>query len=531
MERLLRPLCNNLSRPGARYPFAIPVVSRARRLATMHTVPPLKDKSLLIGKCYVNGEWVEAQSRQTFEVHDPSTGKLIGTCPEFTAEDTQKAIDAAVAAFPTFRKTLSRERARMLRRWYQLMIDNAEDIATLITWENGKPWADAKGEANYAANFFEWFSEEAPRIYGDTIPSSVPGNRIMTIKEPVGVCGFITPWNFPAAMITRKIGPALAAGCTVVAKSPGETPFTANAIAELAHRAGIPKGVVNVVTALKNTPEIGLCLTTNPDIRKVSFTGSTAVGKLLMKQSSSTMKKLSFELGGNAPFIVFDDCPDLDAAVAGAIASKFRSSGQTCVCANRIYVQRGIYDKFAAKFAEKVKGFKLGHGFSEGVTHGPVIHSRAIDKVSEHVLDATSKGAIVLIGGERALDLGSNFFRPTVLKGMTKDMKLASEETFGPVAGIFSFETEKEVVELANKAEVGLAGYFYSKDMGRIFRVAEALEVGMVGVNTGIISDTVAPFGGIKQSGFGREGSKYGVDEFLTIKTVTFGGAGGPLEE
>ncbi|KLJ12234.1 succinate-semialdehyde dehydrogenase (NADP+) [Blastomyces silverae] len=531
MNKLLRPLYNNLSRPRSRYPFTIPVVSPVRRLATMHTVPQLKDKSLFIEKCYVNGEWVGAQSGQTFEVHDPSTGKLIGTCPEFSVQDTQKAIDAAAAAFPSFRKTLARERARMLRRWYQLMMDNAEDIATLITWENGKPLADAKGETNYAASFFEWFSEEAPRICGDTIPSSVPGNRIMTMKEPVGVCGFITPWNFPAAMITRKIGPALAAGCTVVAKSPGETPFTANAIAELAHRAGIPKGVVNIVTADKNTPEIGLCLTTHPEIRKVSFTGSTNVGKLLMKQSSSTLKKLSFELGGNAPFIVFDDCPDLDAAVAGAIASKFRSSGQTCVCANRIYVQKGIYDEFAAKFAEKVKGFKLGHGFSEGVTHGPVIHSRAVDKVSEHVLDATAQGATVVVGGQKAPDLGSNFFHPTVLTGMTKDMKLASEETFGPVAGLFAFETEKEVVDLANRAEVGLAGYFYSKDVGRIFRVAEALEVGMVGVNTGIISDTASPFGGIKQSGFGREGSKYGVDEFLTIKTVTFGGVGGPLQE
>ncbi|OAX84171.1 hypothetical protein ACJ72_01446 [Emergomyces africanus] len=482
----------------------------------MHTIPSLKDKSLFIDKCYVNGEWVGAQSGETFEVHDPSTGKLIGTCPEFSVQDTQKAIDAAVTAFPSFRKTLARERARMLRRWYQLMMDNAEDISTLITWENGKPFADAKGETNYAASFFEWFSEEAPRICGDTIQSSVPGNRVMTIKEPVGVCGFITPWNFPAAMITRKIGPALAAGCTVVAKSPGETPFTANAIAELAHRAGIPKGVVNIVTANKNTPELGLCLTTHPEIRKVSFTGSTNVGKLLMKQSSSTLKKLSFELGGNAPFIVFDDVPDLDAAVAGAISSKFRSSGQTCVCANRIYVQKGVQARTR---------------ISEGITHGPVIHSRAVDKVAEHVLDATSKGATIVAGGQKVPDLGSNFFQPTVLTGMTKDMKLASEETFGPVAGLFAFETEKEVVDLANKAEVGLAGYFYSKDVGRVFRVAEALEVGMVGVNTGIISDTASPFGGVKESGFGREGSKYGVDEFLTIKTVTFGGVGGPLQE
>lgn len=424
---------------------------------------------------------------------DPASGKLIGTCPEFDGSDTEKAIQAASEAFSTFRTTLGRERSRMLRRWHQLMVDNAEDLATLITWENGKPLADAKGEVNYAASFFEWFSEEAPRIYGDTIPASVPGNRIMTLKQPVGVCGLITPWNFPAAMITRKIGPALAAGCTVVVKTPGETPFTANALAELAHRAGIPKGVVNIVTAAKNTPEVGEVITTHPEIRKISFTGSTGVGKLLMKQASSTVKKVSWELGGNAPFIVFDDVEDLDAAVAGAIASKFRSSGQTCVCANRIYVQKGIYDEFAKRFAEKVRAFKLGAGFGEGVTHGPVIHSRAIEKVNEHVRDAESKGAKVVVGGNKVPSLGPNFFELTVLTGMTKDMKIASEETFGPVAGLFPFETEEEVVQLANRAEVGLAAYFYSSNVKRIFRVAEALEVGMVGVNTGIISDPASP--------------------------------------
>lgn len=424
---------------------------------------------------------------------DPSSGKLIGTCPEFSASDTEAAIQAAAAAFPKFRTTLARERARMLRRWYQLMIDNQDDLATLITWENGKPLADAKGEVNYAANFFEWFSEEAPRLYGDTIPSSVSGNRIITIKEPVGVCALITPWNFPAAMITRKVGPALAAGCTIVAKSPGETPFTANALAELAHRAGIPKGVVNIVTASANTVEVGESLTTHPTIRKVSFTGSTNVGKLLMKQASGTMKKVSWELGGNAPFIVFDDVDDLDAAVAGAIASKFRSSGQTCVCANRIYVQKGIYDAFAQKFVDKARGFKLGPGFAEGITHGPVIHSRAVAKVDQHVRDAESKGAKIILGGKKASELGENFYYPTVLTGMTKDMQLASEETFGPVAGLFPFETEEEVVELANRAEVGLAGYFFAGDVKRIFRVAEALEVGMVGVNTGLISDPASP--------------------------------------
>ncbi|RJE23387.1 succinate-semialdehyde dehydrogenase [Aspergillus sclerotialis] len=495
-----------------------------------HTVPPLKDQSLFIEKAFVNGDFVQAESGKTFEVHDPASGKLIGTCPEFNATDTNKAVQAATEAFPKFRSTLARERARMLRRWYQLMLDNADDLATLITWENGKPLADAKGEVNYAANFFEWFSEEAPRVYGDTIPSSVPGNRIMTVKQPVGVCGMITPWNFPAAMITRKVAPALAAGCTVVVKSPGETPFTANALAELARRAGIPKGVVNIVTADKNTPEVGEIITTNPDVRKVSFTGSTNVGRILMKQASSTIKKVSWELGGNAPFIVFDDVSDIDAAVNGAIASKFRSSGQTCVCANRIYVQKGVYEEFAKRFAEKVKGFKVGSGFASGITHGPVIHERAVNKVDQHVRDAESKGATVVLGGKKMPDLGSNFYDPTVLTGMKKDMLIASEETFGPVAGLFPFETEKEVVDLANTAEVGLAGYFFSSDVQRIFRVAEELEVGMVGVNTGLISDVASPFGGVKQSGFGREGSKYGIDEFLVIKSVTFGGMGQPLQ-
>jgi succinate-semialdehyde dehydrogenase/glutarate-semialdehyde dehydrogenase len=496
----------------------------------MHTVPKLKDPSLLISKAYVNGEFVDSSTGQTFDVHDPGSGEKIASCPDFTKEDTSKAIAAAHEAFASFRKTLPRERANMLRKWYNLMQENADDLATLITWENGKPFNDAKGEVAYAANFFQWFSEEAPRTYGDTIPASVPGNRILTIKQPVGVCGLITPWNFPAAMITRKIGPALAAGCTVVAKSPGETPFTANALAELSRRAGIPKGVVNIVTALKNTVEVGELLTTDPRIKKVSFTGSTNVGKLLMKQASGTIKKLSFELGGNAPFIVFDDCPDLDAAVAGAIACKFRSSGQTCVCANRIYVQKGIYDQFAEKFAAKVKDFKVGYGFDDGVTHGPVIHDRAVGKVEQHVQDAQKKGGKVVVGGQRLPDLGSNFYAPTVITGVTNDMQIASEETFGPVAGLFPFSTEKEVVALANDAPVGLAGYFYSRDVGRIYRVAEAMEVGMVGVNTGLISDPASPFGGVKESGFGREGSRYGIDEYTTIKSVTIGGIANELE-
>lgn len=409
-------------------------------------------------------------------------------------------------------------------------MENADDLATLITWENGKPLADAKGEVTYAANFFEWFGEEAPRQYGDTIPASIPGNRIVTIREPIGVCGLITPWNFPAAMITRKIGPALAAGCTVVAKSPGETPFTSLAIAELGHRAGIPKGVVNIISALENTPEIGNLLTTSPIIKKVSFTGSTGVGKLLMKQSSSTLKKLSFELGGNAPFIVFDDA-DLDVAVSGAIASKFRSSGQTCVCANRILVQSGIYDSFAQKLAAKVNDFKVGYGFEKDVTHGPLIHDRAISKVDDHIRDAEKKGAKVIQGGQKIPELGSNFFQPTVMTGMTTEMHLASEETFGPVAGLFKFDSEAEAVQIANSTEVGLAGYFFSRDLQRVYRVAEALEVGMIGVNTGLISDPAAPFGGVKESGFGREGSKYGIGDYQVIKMITYGGMGQPLQQ
>lgn len=500
-----------------------------RTYAMGHSVPPLNDQSLLKSQTYVNGEWIGAKSGKTFEVHDPSTGKLIGTMPEMDKSDTEAAIAAAAAALPSFRQTTGRERSRMLRKWYQLMMDNADDLAKLITWENGKPLADAKGEVSYAASFFEWFAEEAPRLYGSTIPASIAGNRVFTIKEPVGVCGLITPWNFPAAMITRKIGPALAAGCTVVAKSPGETPFTAAALAELAHRAGIPKGVVNFVTAMENTPEVGSTLTDSAIVRKVSFTGSTNVGKLLMKQSSNTLKKLSFELGGNAPFIVFDDA-DLELAVTGAIASKFRSSGQTCVCANRIYVQSGIYDSFAEKFAEKVKGFKVGGGYEEGITHGPLIHGRAVDKVEQHVQDAVKNGGNVLVGGQKLPDLGPNFFQPTVIRDMTADMRLASEETFGPVAGLFKFDTEADVVKLANAAEVGLAGYFFSRDVQRIYRVAEALEVGMVGVNTGLISDPASPFGGVKESGFGREGSHLGIEEYVVTKTVTLGGMGQPLQ-
>lgn len=508
----------------------VPAVSitLARSASTM--APKLNDPSLLKQNVnYINGQFVPAISGKTFKVTDPSTGELVGTSAEADVDDTQSAIEAAAEAFKTFRKQTGRERAKLLRKWFDLMNENADDIAKLITWENGKPIADAKGETAYAANFFEWFSEEAPRTYGDTIPSSLAANRVWTVKEPVGVCGLITPWNFPAAMITRKIGPALAAGCTVVCKAPHETPFTALALAELAHRAGVPKGVVNIIASLENTPAVGKALTTSPVVKKVSFTGSTGVGKLLMSQSSSTLKKLSLELGGNAPFIVFDDA-DLDAAVAGAIASKFRSSGQTCVCANRIYVQRGIYDDFVARFVEQVKSFKVGNGFAEGVTHGPLIHDRAVTKVRSHVDDAVSKGAKVLVGGQAMPDLGDNFFQPTVLRDMTVDMAVATEETFGPLAGLFPFDTEADVVSMANKSEVGLAGYFYSRDLERVYRVAESLEVGMVGVNTGIISDVASPFGGVKESGFGREGSKYGIAEYQVTKMITFGGMNKPLQ-
>ena len=402
------------------------------------------------------------------------------------------AVQHAYTAFKSFKTTTARERSRLLRRWYELMLENASDLATLITWENGKPLADAKGEVIYAANFFEWFSEEAPRAYGDHIPASTAGNRIITMRQPVGVCGLITPWNFPAAMVTRKVGPALAAGCTVVVKAPGETPFTALALAELGKRAGIPDGVFNIVTCLDNTPEVGKELCENPTVKKISFTGSTPVGKLLMQQCSETLKKLSLELGGNAPFIVFDDA-DVDKAVEGAIIAKFRSSGQTCVCPNRIYIQKVIYQVFTDKFAKKVSNFKVNGGFAEGTTHGPLVHKRAVSKAHDHVEDARAKGANVIMGGQCIDGLGPNFYGMTVITGMKKDMKLHQEETFGPIAGLFEFDTEAEVVELANQSEVGLAGYFYSRDINRIWRVAEALEVGMVGINTGLVSDPAAP--------------------------------------
>ncbi|KKA29446.1 hypothetical protein TD95_002698 [Thielaviopsis punctulata] len=484
----------------------------------------LKDASLLKTKCYVNGEWVAAASGLEFGIErkDPSTTEIVAQCPDFDEADTELAIQAAVAAFPSFKKTSARSRARLLRKWYDLMVEHHEDLSQLITLENGKPMADSRIETTYAANFLEWFSEEATRVYGDTVEASNPAARLVTRREAIGVCGLICPWNFPAAMITRKAAPALATGCTLVIKTPGEAPLTALALAELAHRAGFPPGVINFVTTLKYTPQVGKLLCTHSAIKKVSFTGSTPVGKLLMGQAASTLKKLSFELGGNAPFIVFDDA-DLDKAVAGLVGCKFRCSGQTCVCANRIYVHKAVHDEFVAKFLKAVESFVVGDGFNPATTHGPVIHGRAIAKVREHIDDAVSKGATVVAGGNLLPELGPYFHEMTVLTGMKTGMKVCTEETFGPLASIFSFESEEEVVQLANKVDVGLAGYFYSKDASRCWRVAEALEVGMVGVNSGSVSDVAAPFGGVKESGFGREGSKYGIDEYLTTKMMMIG--------
>ncbi len=494
----------------------------------MSAAPSLSDKSLFKTQGYINGKWVDSKSGKTFDVTNPATGEVIAKMPEMGKEDTEEAIDAAAKALVSYRRMTRRERARLLRKWYDLVVANKEDLAKLITMENGKILPEARAEVEYAANYFEWFSEEAGRVYGDTMSGITSDHRIYTIKEPIGVCALITPWNWPAGMVTRKIGPALAAGCTVVLKSPGETPLTSAALVELAHRAGIPPGVVNVVTTLSNTPEVGTALTTSPIVKKVSFTGSTRVGKILMKQASSTLKKLSFELGGNAPFIVFDDA-DLDLAVSGAIASKFRSTGQTCVCANRIYVQKGIYEAFTKAFTKRVDSFKVGDGFDGSVTHGPMIHDRAIDKVEEHIDDAVKKGGKVIAGGKKIPELGPLFFQPTVIRDMTADMLLAHDETFGPIAGLFPFDTEAEVIERANDSEVGLGGFFYSQDVQRCYRVAEALQVGMVGVNSGVISDVAMPFGGVKESGFGREGSKYGIDEYLTIKAVTLGGMNKPV--
>ncbi|WWC59191.1 uncharacterized protein I303_101740 [Kwoniella dejecticola CBS 10117] len=479
----------------------------------------LDDPSLFIQKGLIDGKWVDTQSGNTFEVNDPASGKVIGTCPDQTVEDTTAAIDAAHKAFSTYKSTSPAQRQTYLAELHRLFMANIKDITRLIVWENGKSWNDALAEANYAASFFSWFAAEALRTNGETIPCSVPGTRNITIKQPIGVVALLVPWNFPAAMIARKLSPALAVGCTSVVKVPSETPFTTLAIVELARRAGVPDGVINVITTDKHLQEVGKELCTNPLVHKVSFTGSTRVGKLLAEQCSSTLKKMSLELGGNAPLIVFDDA-DLPTAVAGTIASKFRGSGQTCVCANRIYVQDAIYDKFAAALAEKVGQFKVGCGFDEGVTHGPLIHSRQADKVDEHVQDAVSKGAKILVGGKRGK--GTEYI-PTVLANVPDNCLIATEETFGPVAALFRFKTEEEVVEKANNSEVGLAGYFFSEDVDRVFRVSEALETGMVGANTGMISQAVIPFGGIKESGYGKEGGHQGTEEYTITKLVAIG--------
>jgi succinate-semialdehyde dehydrogenase/glutarate-semialdehyde dehydrogenase len=483
-------------------------------------VPQLKDPKLFRQQCYLNGQWTEADGKAMVEVTNPATGAVIGTIPKMGAAETARAIDAAAAALPAWRAKLAKERAALLRKWFELMMVNQEDLGLIMTTEQGKPLPEAKGEIAYAASFIEWFAEEAKRVYGDVIPSVWPDKRLVVIKQPVGVCGLITPWNFPAAMITRKAAPALAAGCTVVIKPATQTPFSALALAELAERAGIPKGVVNVITG--GAKDIGAELTANPKVAKISFTGSTEVGRVLMAQSASTIKKISLELGGNAPFLVFDDA-DLDAAAEGAMVSKYRNAGQTCVCANRILVQDGVYDAFAGKLAEKVKALKVGPGTEAGVNIGPLIDKNAVAKVEEHVSDALAKGAKVVVGGKRH-SLGGLFFEPTVLANVTTSMKVTKEETFGPVAPLFRFKTEADGIAMANDTEFGLASYFYARDVGRIWRVGEGLESGMVGVNTGLISNEVAPFGGVKQSGIGREGSKYGIEEFLEVKYLCMGG-------
>jgi succinate-semialdehyde dehydrogenase/glutarate-semialdehyde dehydrogenase len=480
----------------------------------------LKDPSLLRQQAFIDGEWCDANDGSTITVTNPATGETVGTAPHMGAAETKRAIDAANAAWPAWRKKPAKERAAVLRKWNDLMLENADDLALIMTAEQGKPLPEAKGEVAYAASFLEWFGEEAKRIEGDTLQSPWPDRRMVVTREPIGVCAAITPWNFPAAMITRKVGPALAAGCPIVVKPAELTPFSAFAMAVLAERAGVPKGVFSVITGDSRT--IGLEMTSNPVVRKVSFTGSTQVGRILMEQSAPTIKKLSLELGGNAPFIVFDDA-DIDAAVEGAIASKYRNAGQTCVCANRLYVQDGIYDRFAAKLVEAVGKLKVGNGQESGVTQGPLIEEKAVVKVEQHIADALSKGARLLMGGKRHA-LGHSFFQPTVLADVTKDMQVAKEETFGPLAPLFRFKTEEEVIAMANDTEFGLAAYFYSRDIGRVWRVAEALESGMVGVNTGLISNEIAPFGGVKQSGLGREGSKYGMDDYLVIKYICMGG-------
>ena len=487
---------------------------------TIERISTLKDPALLRQQCYVDGRWCDADGGATRSVINPATGRPIGTVPVFGAGETRRAIEAADRAWPAWRVKTAKERSSILRQWNDLVLANADDLALILTTEQGKPLSEAKAEVTIGAAYIEWFAEEAKRIYGDVIPTIGNDRRLVVVKEPVGVCAAITPWNFPTSMITRKVSPALAAGCTVVIKPAEATPYSALALAELGQRAGFPPGVLNIVTG--KAAAIGGEMCANPTVRKLSFTGSTEIGRLLMQQVAPTVKKLSLELGGNAPFIVFDDA-DLDAAADGAIISKFRNAGQTCVCANRLFVHDAVYDAFAQKLIDRVRALKVGPGTEAGVAQGPLINAAAVAKVEEHIADATAHGAKVVTGGKRHA-LGGTFYEPTVLTGVTAEMKLFREETFGPVAPLIRFKTDAEVVELANRTEFGLASYFYSRDIGRIWRVAEALEYGMVGVNTGLITTEVAPFGGVKQSGFGREGSKYGVEEFVEVKYVCFGG-------
>jgi succinate-semialdehyde dehydrogenase / glutarate-semialdehyde dehydrogenase len=479
----------------------------------------LKDPTLLRQQGYIDGKWVDADSGGTLDVVNPATGEKIGTVPKMGVAETRRAIDAAAAALPAWAKKTAKERATILRKWHDLLIAHQDDLAALMTAEQGKPLAESRGEIVYSASFLEWFGEEGKRIYGDIIPGHQPDKRILVLRQPVGVVAAITPWNFPSAMIARKVAPALAAGCTFVCKPATQTPYSAFAMAELGARAGIPPGVVNILTG--GSTEIGGEMTSNPIVRKLTFTGSTEVGKKLMAQCAGTLKKLSMELGGNAPFIVFDDA-DLDAAVAGAIASKYRNTGQTCVCANRLLVQSGVYDAFAKKLVDAVSKLRVGDGLKGATDQGPLIDSKALSKVEEHITDAVSKGAKVAYGGKRH-SLGGTFFEPTVLTGVTATMAVAREETFGPVAPLFRFETEADAIRMANDTEFGLAAYFYTRDLSRSWRVSEALEYGIVGLNTGLISTEVAPFGGVKESGFGREGSKYGILDYTELKYVCTG--------
>jgi len=487
----------------------------------------LKDSTLMRSQSFIDGAWADARSGACVDVANPATGAIIGTVPDMGQAETRQAIDAAAAAFPAWRGKLGKERGAILRRWFDLIIANQDDLAAIMTAECGKPLAESAGEIGYAASFVEWYAEEAKRLYGDTIPQNAHGRRLLTTKQPIGVVGAITPWNFPSAMITRKVAPALAVGCPVVIKPSELTPYSALALAALAERAGFPAGVLNIVTGA-NAKEIGDELCANPTVRKLGFTGSTRVGKLLMAQCAATVKRVSLELGGNAPLIIFDDA-DLDKAVAGTLASKYRNCGQTCVCANRIFVHDAIYDEFAQRLGAAVGAMRQGAGHEDGVSVGPLINAAAVDKVAEHVEDALGKGARLVVGGERRNDLGAGFYAPTVLADATPQMRVFAEETFGPVAPLFRFTSEAEVVAMANDTPYGLAAYLFSENLGRCVRVAEALEYGMVGVNEGVISTEVAPFGGVKESGLGREGAYQGAEEFLETKYVCLGGIGEAL--